>query len=346
MIGSSADGRPVRFFFMLCIGWTGMRLFGTIASTAPLPATVPAPAKGSRIGSPTRQERMIPIINRAETAIYSGNKWQAIRARSPLKPVRTAYAIAPLSTAWSLNSGASRQRSPLAQPKAMEPLAISVSTISPVGHDRWQGSAWLLWRSGGGSSADLATVGRLGGSQAGARIDFDLMPRSSGRLAAYGRATTALQSPEAPETAIGLSYQPIRHIAVSLAAERRIALDTQARDAFALLLVGGFGPRPVAGPIEASLYAQTGMVGLHKRDLFIDGKFSLLAPIKGSPLRVGLSLSGGAQPDVERLDIGPEIQFRLPLPAIAARIGIEWRERVAGQAKPASGLAVTLAADF
>ena len=125
-----------------------------------------------------------------------------------------------------------------------------------------------------------------------------------------------------------------------------IALDTQARDAFALLLVGGFGPRPIAGPIEASLYAQTGMVGLHKRDLFIDGKFSLLAPVKGRPLRVGLSLSGGAQPDVERLDIGPEIQFRLPLPAIAARIGIEWRERVAGQAKPASGLAVTLAADF
>lgn len=346
MIRSSADGRPVRFFFMLCIGWTGMRLFGTIASTAPLPATVPPPPQGGRIGSPTRQERIIPIIRRAETAIYSGNKWQPIRASSPFKPVRASYAIAPLSNAWSLNSGASRQRPPLGRPKAMEPLAISVSTISPVGHDRWQGSAWLLWRSGGGSSADLATVGRLGGSQAGARIDFDLMPRSSGRLAAYGRATTALQSPEAPETAIGLSYQPIRHIAVSLAAERRLALDTQARDAFALLLVGGFGPRPVAGPIEASLYAQTGIVGLHKRDLFIDGKFSLLAPVKDSPLRVGLSLSGGAQPDVERLDIGPEIQFRLPLPVIAARIGIEWRERVAGQAKPASGLAVTLAADF
>ncbi len=346
MIGSSADGRPVRFFFMLCIGWTGMRLFGTIASTAPLPATVPAPAKGSRIGSPTRQERMIPIIRRAETAISVGNKWQPIRASSPFKPVRASYAIAPLSNAWSLTSGASRQRPPPARPKAMDPLAISVSTILPVGHDRWQGSAWLLWRSGGGSSADLATVGRLGGSQAGARIDFDLMPRSLGRLAAYGRVTTSLQSPQAPETAVGLSYQPVRHIAVSLAAERRIALDTQARDAFALLLVGGFGPRPVAGPIEASLYAQTGMVGLHKRDLFIDGKFSLLAPIKGSPLRVGLSLSGGAQPDVERLDIGPEIQFRLPLPAIAARIGIEWRERVAGQAKPTSGLAVTLAADF
>ncbi|MFX4088080.1 hypothetical protein ACKU27_23600 [Sphingobium yanoikuyae] len=62
MIGSSADGRPVRFFFMLCIGWTGMRLFGTIASTAPLPATEPPPPQDGRIGSPTRQERMIPII--------------------------------------------------------------------------------------------------------------------------------------------------------------------------------------------------------------------------------------------------------------------------------------------
>ena len=150
MIGSSADGRPVRFFFMLCIGWTGMRLFGTIASTAPLPATVPTPAKGSRIGSPTRQERMIPIIRRAETTISVGNKWQPSRASSPFKPIRASYAIAPLLTAWSLTSGASGQRPPLGRPKAMEPLAISVSTISPVGHDRWQGSAWLLGRSGGG----------------------------------------------------------------------------------------------------------------------------------------------------------------------------------------------------
>jgi hypothetical protein len=61
---------------------------------------------------------------------------------------------------------------------------------------------------------------------------------------------------------------------------------------------------------------------------------------------LGASLSGGAQPQVERLDIGPEIQIRLPIKPIGARLSLEWRERIAGRAAPASGLAVTLGADF
>ena len=55
---------------------------------------------------------------------------------------------------------------------------------------------------------------------------------------------------------------------------------------------------------------------------------------------------GGAQPGVERVDIGPEMQIRSPLPNIPARIAVEWRERIAGRAAPSSGLAITLAADF
>lgn len=346
MTGSSADGRPVRFFLMLCIGWTGMRLFGTIASSPPTPVIAPAPSMAAWVSASTKKDAKRRAIMIAAEANTSTNQLLPHNTIRSFRPSPTFYSVAPLSIAWSMHPAAYNQSHHAVLTKPTASLAIAVSPASPMGDNRWQGSAWLLWRSGGGSSADLATVGRLGGSQAGARLDFDLTPRSSGRLAGYGRVTTALQSPTAPETAIGLSYQPMRHLAVSLAAERRIALDAEARHAFALFLVGGFGPAPVAGPIEASLYAQTGMVGLHKRDPFIDGKLSLLAPIKDSPLHIGLSLSGGVQPHVERLDIGPEIQFRLPLPAIAARIGIEWRERVAGQANPASGLAVTLAADF
>jgi hypothetical protein len=61
---------------------------------------------------------------------------------------------------------------------------------------------------------------------------------------------------------------------------------------------------------------------------------------------VGAALSGGAQPGISRLDIGPEIQVRLPLPQGGARLSVEWRERVAGDALPGSGLAITLGADF
>lgn len=87
-------------------------------------------------------------------------------------------------------------------------------------------------------------------------------------------------------------------------------------------------------------------MGFRSRDFFADGKLSLLSPIRRTPLKLGASLSGGAQPGVERLDMGPELQVRLPLVPVAARIGIEWRERIAGRAAPASGPAITLGADF
>jgi hypothetical protein len=63
-------------------------------------------------------------------------------------------------------------------------------------------------------------------------------------------------------------------------------------------------------------------------------------------MSLGVALSGGAQPGVSRLDIGPQLQIRLPLPQGGARLSVEWRERIAGDAKPGSGLAITLAADF
>src|SRR3546814_12886055 len=64
----------------------------------------------------------------------------------------------------------------------------------------------------------------------------------------------------------------------------------------AVLAVGGFGSTPLARFLEAEAYAQGGMVGFRSRDLFVDGKMSLLSPLGHSPVRIGGSLSGGAQP--------------------------------------------------
>ena len=113
-----------------------------------------------------------------------------------------------------------------------------------------------------------------------------------------------------------------------------------------MLAVGGIGPARIAPSLEVEAYAQGGMVGFRSRDLFADGKISLLSPLGNSPVRLGASLSGGAQPQVERLDIGPELQIRLPLKPVGARLSIEWRERIAGGAAPTSGPALTLGADF
>lgn len=175
---------------------------------------------------------------------------------------------------------------------------------------------------------------------------MDLNPGSSYRIAPYARVTAALGHPTAPEAALGLAYQPARRLPVSLALERRIALGKGARDAMAVMAVGGFGPTPVVAGLSAEAYGQAGIVGFRAHDRFLDGKISLMSPVERLPLRVGASLSGGAQPGIHRVDVGPEVQLQLSLPSAPARLSMEWRERIAGSARPASGLAITLAADF
>lgn len=221
------------------------------------------------------------------------------------------------------------------------PLSAARST-----KDRWRAGAWILWRRGSSLDNPAVPTGQLGGSQAGLRLDYDIAPHAASRMTAYGRLTGALQRPAAPEAAVGLSIQPSHTVPITFAVERRIALGTGGRNANAVMAVGGFGPTPIAPSVTAEAYAQTGIVGFRQRDAFIDGKFSLTTPLSGTPFRLGAALSGGAQPGIGRLDIGPELQFHLPLSQANARLSVEWRERIAGHARPGSGLAITLAADF
>src|SRR3546814_10609007 len=79
-------------------------------------------------------------------------------------------------------------------------------------------------------------------------------------------------------------------------------------------------------------------------DPFIDGRITVghrLQAVAGEKdLMVGIALSGGAQPSLSRLDIGPQISARLPIGKGHARLALEWRQRIAGRARPPSGLAV------
>lgn len=216
----------------------------------------------------------------------------------------------------------------------------------------WSASAWILWRDRG-SAAAIQNYGQLGGAQAGLRVDRQIGALSGALpLRAYGRLSRALHRPGQAEAATGFSLGMVQEsIAVSLHGERRIKLEEGGRDAFALFMTGGINPLSVTGPVELEGYAQAGIVGLRRRDGFVDGRISLTTPMAdiyahGHGPRMGISLSGGVQPGLSRLDIGPVLDMRLPVGSASPRLSVEWRERIAGLARPGSGPVLTLSGDF
>lgn len=365
------NGKPLRFFGLMMIGWLAIRWvsvndmilpieeqdLGALEKTRPvlagrkladraLAVSEALVTPGAFAAEPAPSDPAPPKPYRRNTRSFQkgiATSAAPIRQKSETEETDPAQEKEATHRGFTdsedlgpINPEAASPRSPIG---AMAPL-------SQKRGDRWRGSVWTLWRDGGATHADAVTGGRLGGSQAGMRVDFDLTPDAQGRTATYGRLSIAMNRPVSPEGAVGIAWQPARSVPVSLAAERRIALGNGGRNANAVLAVGGFGPRPVIASLQAEGYAQTGMVGFRSNDLFVDGKLSILSPVSKAPVRVGASVSGGAQPSVKRLDIGPEVQLRLPLPRATARLSIEWRERIAGLAAPTSGLAVTLGGDF
>lgn len=215
----------------------------------------------------------------------------------------------------------------------------------------WSATAWIFWRDKGNGSA-LNSTGQLGAAQAGGRIERRIASVKLGArhmpVLPYGRISAALERPHQSEAALGLAIRPLYgRVPLMIGVERRIALESSARNAFALVAAGGLNPTVVVGPVVAEGYAQAGVVGLSRRDMFVDGRIVMTVPLdRAALMRTGLSLSGGAQPNVSRMDIGPTIEARLPLGGVNPRLIVEWRERVAGNARPDSGLSITLASDF
>jgi hypothetical protein len=204
---------------------------------------------------------------------------------------------------------------------------------------RWSVSAWAFVRRGEGR--ELATGGALGGSQAGTRITYHLREG----LSLSGRIYAPLNRPDGAEAALGFEWQPLRSVPVRLLAERRQAIGSDGRSAFALLAHGGVFDQRLIGPVRLDTYAQAGLVGLNARDAFIDGAVRLGVPVAEN-LSFGVGAWGAAQPGAARFDAGPQASYRLPIPGRNVRLAAEWRLRMAGDASPGSGPALTLATDF
>ncbi|MGE4431876.1 MAG: hypothetical protein AB7E05_14165 [Sphingobium sp.] len=220
----------------------------------------------------------------------------------------------------------------------------------------WTHAAWVFWRDkaspaaiDSASDAAIDRGGQLGGAQIGFRTDRHLGDGQGPLpLSLYGRLSAALREPIAPETALGIAARPLSgRIAVTIGLERRIPLDHGGRSAFAVIAATGLNPTPIGAGINAEGYAQAGVVGFSRTDQFADGRLSLTTALdRDARSGAGFSLSGGAQPGIARLDIGPVLHSRLALGSVRPRLSVEWKQRIAGRAAPGSGPAITLAGDF
>ena len=208
--------------------------------------------------------------------------------------------------------------------------------------DRLQLSSWALLRSqqtGVAGSRSLASGGQLGASQAGARLVYNF----NRQLALSARMSSEVGR-RGGEVAAGARVRPLVSLPVWLTAERRQRVGRYGggRSDFALFAEAGFYQRPLPWRFSLDSYVQGGVVGVKSRDLFIDGALAITRPVYRN-FSLGFGIWGGAQPGLSRLDAGPRLTMQVRR---NVKVHADWRQKLAGNARPGSGPALTLAGDF
>lgn len=256
-------------------------------------------------------------------------------------PAPQFYAPIPALDEWPLSRIAAASM-PARQSTVPVPAQSMPASFTAPAFDRVQLSSWALLRGQQGQmlgTPSLASGGTLGASQAGARLIY----RFDRRFAVALRTSSDVGR-RGGEVAAGVRVQPLLSVPVWLTAERRQRLGNSGsgRNAFALFAEGGVYQTPMPWHFDLDAYLQAGVVGWKRRDAFVDGGLTLSRPLFGQ-FYGGIGIWGGAQPGVYRIDAGPRVTMKVRK---NLRVHVDWRQRLAGNAQPGSGPALTLAGDF
>ncbi|WP_188237578.1 hypothetical protein [Sphingopyxis sp. LK2115] len=371
-----ADARrdaPALRFLLGCVGgWILLRIM-TLGNPLPPPPPTAASTPEAATSPLARDARLSTALRNDMTPSASVDQRRgAASANVGTVPPRRRFAAILLA----VRGAAAPHRSdggPLAAQRFSLPAASARNIVPPTDHDEtpgpfsvrrpaaapdrsvwtgrqmggWSASAWLYFRDGSGEAPrGIGASSQLGGSQGGVRIAYGF--GATGRLRAYARTTIAFQQPRQRDAAFGLAFAPIADMPVDVAIEQRVAAGRDGRTALAAMASGGVADVRLPAGFRLDAYAQAGIVGAHRRDAFADGAVVIDRGLagEGASLRFGLLAAGAAQPGAARVDVGPRLTLRLPDVGQGSRIALDWRQRVAGDALPTSGLALTLAADF
>jgi hypothetical protein len=365
--------RPsLRFLAVAVVGWAGVRA----ATLGALPGAELFRVEPARATAPPITPTQFPPIEPVAVAqpdVYAQPYAQyyapATYPQPPVRPVMVpVYYAAPVSApaAPSRTAELPPPRRPLYYSSAADdwPLtglaaistparssvvvaqqsapAAPVPPIDPHRLDRLQLTSWALLRSqraGIAGSRSLATGGQLGASQAGARLIYNF----NRQLALTARFSSEVGR-RGGEAAAGVRVRPLGGIPLWLTAERRQAIGRYGggRSAFALFFESGLYGRPLPGRVSLDSSLQGGVVGVRRRDWFVDGGLAVSRPVYRQ-FSAGFGVWGAGQPGLYRVDAGPRLTIRV---RSNLRAHVDWRQRLAGNARPGSGPALTLAADF
>lgn len=228
---------------------------------------------------------------------------------------------------------------PQARQDAWIPPADRLLPIESSG-SRWAASGWVIARGGMASSVSTA---QLGASQAGLRLTYAV--GQSRRVALAARVSTPLAG-RGREAAVGLDWRPTA-APIHLLAEQRLSLDG-GEGGPTLGLIGGFGPSQVGPGVLVEAYGQAGIIARGGGEAFADGAVRATHPLTLGGLRfdIGAGAWGGAQRGAARLDVGPTLGLVATVGGRAIRLSADWRQRIAGGARPGSGPALSVGTNF
>jgi hypothetical protein len=367
--------RPsLRFLALALVGWAGVRLaildglpgsemfrierseakpsaivptqFPDIAPVEPAASMYPAagyptasPPPGMSYAPGVAPPLVVPIYYRYVGApdappMHPARFTPIIPASQPI-----FYSPVPQLDDWPLSRIASASM-PARSPPTF-PLQIGEPPLQPR-LDRIQLTMWAMLRqqqTAVAGSPSLGNNGTLGASQAGTRLTYNFSPAFAASL----RASSTVGR-RGGEVAGGIRYRPLQSIPVWVTVERRQAIGSYGggRSAFALFAEGGLWDQPIPYGFTLDGYVQGGVVGLNSRDLFADGGLTFSRPIY-KQFSAGLGVWGGVQPGLYRVDAGPRVTMKVRR---NLKVHFDWRQKLAGNARPGSGPAVTLAGDF
>jgi len=377
-ISQTSKGAPLRALIIVAVCWVFGRAFWEILT--PNPPQFSARAERELVSSPEPpmpQTRQIPWPPINKPYFYSGVQNLKYvskiatktlhpflqRSNKPVTATKTS-AISDLPSLDYYNNGISAaaathwsasQKDTRTGSKPLKKPSLSRTPTNTGQKNPLSAYFWIFARqsSGGPGSQAVASTqipsSQYGGSQAGAILSYRVLGDRQRNFSVYGRLTTALSVSGEDRLAMGIKIKPSSKIPVSIYAERRFDGSRRTGSSTAVFAAGGIGPVRLKDNLNLEAYGQTGYVLGSDSTYFFDASTVIQKTIindRRNALALGAGLWAGGQKDAMRVDIGPRASIRIPVNHLSTRVSVDWRIRIAGNATPGSGLAVTLSTGF